>query len=102
MFPNLEVDIDGELARYREYAERIRPMVRDTVSYLHKAIGEGKKVLVEGANAAMLDIDFGKGMINFVMIVMRYNYLTSPVYVRRYIRQQYITKTHCVSYGSAF
>ncbi|KAF9806259.1 hypothetical protein SFRURICE_016069 [Spodoptera frugiperda] len=59
MFPNLEVDIDGELARYREYAERIRPMVRDTVSYLHKAIGEGKKVLVEGANAAMLDIDFG-------------------------------------------
>lgn len=34
-------------------------MVRDTVSYLHKAIGEGKKVLVEGANAAMLDIDFG-------------------------------------------
>ncbi|CAH1637863.1 unnamed protein product [Spodoptera littoralis] len=59
MFPSLEVDIDGELARYREYAEKIRPMVRDTVSYLHKAIGEGKKVLVEGANAAMLDIDFG-------------------------------------------
>ncbi|CAH0690309.1 unnamed protein product [Spodoptera exigua] len=59
MFPTLEVDIDAELARYREYAEKIRPMVRDTVSYLHKAIGEGKKVLVEGANAAMLDIDFG-------------------------------------------
>ena len=31
----------------------------DSVTYIHKAIGEGKKVLVEGANALMLDIDFG-------------------------------------------
>lgn len=62
MFPSLEVDIENELARYREYATKIRPMVRDTVSYLHKAIGDGKKVLVEGANAAMLDIDFGEWM----------------------------------------
>ncbi|PZC77826.1 hypothetical protein B5X24_HaOG202937 [Helicoverpa armigera] len=59
MFPSLEVDIEAELNRYQEYAAMIRPMVRDTVSYLHKAIKEGKKVLVEGANAALLDIDFG-------------------------------------------
>ncbi|XP_021190557.3 adenylosuccinate synthetase [Helicoverpa armigera] len=59
MFPSLEVDIEAELNRYQEYATMIRPMVRDTVSYLHKAIKEGKKVLVEGANAALLDIDFG-------------------------------------------
>ncbi|KAG6455276.1 hypothetical protein O3G_MSEX009125 [Manduca sexta] len=59
MFPSLEVDIETELAKYREYAEKVRPMVRDTVSYLHKEIAAGKKVLVEGANAAMLDIDFG-------------------------------------------
>lgn len=59
MFPDLEVDIETELRRYKEYAEKIRPMVRDSVSYLHKALAEGKKILVEGANAAMLDIDFG-------------------------------------------
>lgn len=59
MFPSLEVDVDSELVRYRKYAEQIRPLVRDTVSYLHKEIRNGKKVLVEGANAAMLDIDFG-------------------------------------------
>ncbi|XP_013135724.1 PREDICTED: adenylosuccinate synthetase [Papilio polytes] len=59
MFPALEVDIESELTRYREYAARIRPLVRDTVSYLHTEIHNGKKVLVEGANAAMLDIDFG-------------------------------------------
>ena len=27
--------------------------------YIHKALSENKKVLVEGANALMLDIDFG-------------------------------------------
>ncbi|KAJ0173520.1 hypothetical protein K1T71_010669 [Dendrolimus kikuchii] len=59
MFPTLEVDIESELAKYREYASQVRPMVRDTVSYLHREIKNGKKVLVEGANAAMLDIDFG-------------------------------------------
>ena len=35
-------------------------MVIETVSFLHKQIKSGKNVLVEGANAAMLDIDFGK------------------------------------------
>lgn len=59
MFPSLKVDVEGELIRYKGYAEKIRPNVRDTVSFLDRAIKEGKKVLVEGANAAMLDIDFG-------------------------------------------
>lgn len=41
------------------YADRIRPLVKETVNYLHRAVKEGKKILVEGANAALLDIDFG-------------------------------------------
>lgn len=45
--------------RYKEYAEKLRPLVKDTVLYLHKALESGNSVLVEGANAAMLDIDFG-------------------------------------------
>jgi adenylosuccinate synthase len=60
MFPSLTVDVESELAKYKSYAERVRPLVQDTVSYLDKAIKTGKRVLVEGANAAMLDIDFGK------------------------------------------
>lgn len=59
MFPDLTVDIPAELVRYREYAEKVRPLVKDTVYYLHSALLSNKKVLVEGANAAMLDIDFG-------------------------------------------
>ncbi|XP_066592752.1 adenylosuccinate synthetase [Prorops nasuta] len=59
MFPALHVDVEQELERYKGFAERIRPYVKETVQYLHNALQEGKKVLVEGANAAMLDIDFG-------------------------------------------
>lgn len=45
--------------RYKELAERLKPYVIDSLVYIHNALSEGKKVLVEGANALMLDIDFG-------------------------------------------
>lgn len=42
------------------YAETIRPMVQDGVYFMYEALhGPSKKILVEGANAALLDIDFG-------------------------------------------
>ncbi|XP_014204064.1 adenylosuccinate synthetase [Copidosoma floridanum] len=59
IFPSLKVDVENELKRYKGYAERIRPLVKETVHYLHNAVKKGKKILVEGANAALLDIDFG-------------------------------------------
>lgn len=59
MFPNLEVDTEVELKKYEYYANELRPLVVETVGYLHSALKDGKRILVEGANAAMLDIDFG-------------------------------------------
>jgi len=59
MLPDLNVDIDAELVKYKSYAEQVRPFVIETISYIHGAILANKSVLVEGANAAMLDIDFG-------------------------------------------
>uniref|UniRef100_A0A8C6UQN8 Adenylosuccinate synthetase n=1 Tax=Neogobius melanostomus TaxID=47308 RepID=A0A8C6UQN8_9GOBI len=60
MYPNLNVDIEGELEQLKKYAERLRPLVTDGVYFMHKALtGPSKKILVEGANAALLDIDFG-------------------------------------------
>uniref|UniRef100_T1JGS5 Adenylosuccinate synthetase n=1 Tax=Strigamia maritima TaxID=126957 RepID=T1JGS5_STRMM len=59
MFPTLEVNAEAELQLYKDYANRISPMVADTVNYLHEAIKRNKNIIVEGANAAMLDIDFG-------------------------------------------
>ena len=35
-------------------------MVKDTVVVLHESLRSGKKILIEGANATMLDLDFGK------------------------------------------
>ncbi|KAL4679159.1 hypothetical protein H8959_008809 [Pygathrix nigripes] len=53
-------DIEGELQKLKGYMERIKPMVRDGVYFLYEALhGPPKKILVEGANAALLDIDFG-------------------------------------------
>ncbi|XP_003214340.2 adenylosuccinate synthetase isozyme 1 [Anolis carolinensis] len=60
MFPSLEIDIEGQLKKLKGYAEKIRPMVRDGVYFMYEALhGSPKKILVEGANAALLDIDFG-------------------------------------------
>ncbi|KAJ3556006.1 hypothetical protein NM688_g2268 [Phlebia brevispora] len=58
-YGHFEYDTEGEILRYKALAERLRPYVVDSVVYIHKALSEGKKLLVEGANALMLDIDFG-------------------------------------------
>ncbi len=44
---------------YSDFAQRLKPYVCDAVTYLHKALEQGKKMLVEGAQATLLDIDFG-------------------------------------------
>uniref|UniRef100_A0A8C1YRU7 Adenylosuccinate synthetase n=1 Tax=Cyprinus carpio TaxID=7962 RepID=A0A8C1YRU7_CYPCA len=60
MYPSLEIDVDGELEKLKTYIDRIKPMVRDGVFFMYEALhGPPKKILVEGANAALLDIDFG-------------------------------------------
>ena len=58
-YGHFEYDTEGEIKRYKGLAERLRPYVVDSVVYIHKAITGGKQVLVEGANALMLDLDFG-------------------------------------------
>lgn len=59
LFPDLEVDVAGQLQLYKELSGRIRPMVKETVSYMHQAITDHKKILVECAQSTILDIDFG-------------------------------------------
>merc|ERR1712039_456150 len=49
----------AEIERYRKYAEILRTQIVDSVTLIHEDITRGYKVLVEGANAALLDIDFG-------------------------------------------
>lgn len=54
-----EYDIKKEVARYQQYANVLSPMMIDSVAFLNIAIDQDKKVLIEGANATLLDIDFG-------------------------------------------
>jgi adenylosuccinate synthase len=44
---------------YSAYADRLRPYVTDTTTYLHRAIREGKRILFEGAQGSLLDLDHG-------------------------------------------
>ena len=53
------VDVEAVCRLYRELAEQIRPLVCDTAALLNRAIAGGKKVLFEGAQGTMLDIDHG-------------------------------------------
>ncbi|CAK9436054.1 uncharacterized protein LODBEIA_P06120 [Lodderomyces beijingensis] len=58
-YGEFDYDYEEELARYEKYREELRPFVVDSVEFMHNAIESKKKILVEGANALMLDIDFG-------------------------------------------
>jgi adenylosuccinate synthase len=45
--------------QYQGYAERLKPHVADTTAYLLDSLESGKRVLFEGAQGSMLDIDHG-------------------------------------------
>src|SRR5947209_7934982 len=53
------IDYQAIQEQYLEFADRIRPMVRDTAQFLNDAMNAGRRVLFEGAQGAMLDIDHG-------------------------------------------
>lgn len=47
------------LAQLNEWREFIRPYVADTTAFLHDALQDGKKILLEGQLGALKDPDFG-------------------------------------------
>ncbi|MBP5530948.1 MAG: adenylosuccinate synthase [Lentisphaeria bacterium] len=54
-----EIDTEAELAKVLAAAAKLAPRVRDTVYIVNAAVKAGKKVLFEGAQGALLDIDHG-------------------------------------------
>ncbi|XP_050405137.2 adenylosuccinate synthetase isoform X1 [Patella vulgata] len=59
IYPDLNVDVESELQRYEKLREEIQPLVTDTIGHMYTAIKDGKNILIEGAQSAILDIDFG-------------------------------------------
>ncbi len=53
------LDVEAILTEYRSYADRLRPMVRDTTVLVYHAAREGKEILFEGAQGTLLDLDMG-------------------------------------------
>ena len=44
---------------YSDYAAKLKPYVCDTITLIHKALEQDRKIVIEGAQATLLDIDFG-------------------------------------------
>ncbi|KAH8714250.1 Adenylosuccinate synthetase [Ilyonectria robusta] len=55
----LKYDVEEELARFNEYRPKLAKYAVDGVSLLQSAQKNNTKILVEGANALMLDLDMG-------------------------------------------
>jgi adenylosuccinate synthase len=59
MFGSPKLDFNQLHDEYSAYAERLRPFVGDTDVLIQEAVYGGKRVLFEGAQGAMLDLDSG-------------------------------------------
>ena len=53
------LDVDALLAEVIPACERMVPFIADTADLLHQAARDGKRMLFEGAQGVMLDIDYG-------------------------------------------
>ncbi|MGE5753632.1 MAG: adenylosuccinate synthase [Deltaproteobacteria bacterium] len=54
-----EIPFQSCLEEYAGYGDRLKPYLIDTSSYLNEEINRGSKVLFEGAQGTLLDIDHG-------------------------------------------
>ncbi|AQT67621.1 Adenylosuccinate synthetase [Anaerohalosphaera lusitana] len=53
------ISVDDIFAKCRVYAQKLGPYIRNTTQYLHESIEQGKNILFEGAQGALLDLDHG-------------------------------------------
>jgi len=60
IYPETDFDLEAEEEKWMESLEELRSLQHvDGEYFVNKALQEGKKVLAEGAQGSMLDIDFG-------------------------------------------
>ncbi len=53
------LDADEIFKEYSEFDAAVNQYITDTPEFLHNALSEGKSILLEGAQGALLDVDFG-------------------------------------------
>jgi adenylosuccinate synthase len=59
VYNRLPLDAEEIVGDYMGYGRRLAPHIVDTSAVLHGALRDGKRVLLEGAQGALLDLDHG-------------------------------------------
>lgn len=59
LYGKLKLNLETEVKRLKKIGEQLKPYVLEGAYYLNTLLSEGKKVILEGAQGTMLDIDFG-------------------------------------------
>lgn len=59
LYGESRIDVDALIHEYQEFDRTIDEYVTDTALYLNTALKQGKRIIAEGAQGAMLDIDHG-------------------------------------------
>ena len=59
IYNRLPLEADAIVADYRRYGERLGPHIADTSAVLWRALRDGRRVLLEGAQGTLLDLDHG-------------------------------------------
>jgi adenylosuccinate synthase len=58
-YPGQVINTEEIISDLTPYAERIKPLVRDTVNEMHNFVRQGKKILLEGSQGLLLSIEHG-------------------------------------------
>ncbi len=59
VYDHAELDVEEIIKEYVEFDKTIDKYIKDVPSFLNQAINDGKSILLEGAQGALLDVDFG-------------------------------------------
>jgi len=59
IYSETEINVEELVETYLEFDKLIDPYVTDTTLLINEAVKEGKKIIVEGAQGALLDLDHG-------------------------------------------
>jgi len=102
IYPEVDFDLAAEEQRWMDNLEKLRSLQSvDGEYYIHQALQAGKKILAEGAQGSMLDIDYGT-----YPFVTSSNTITAGVCTGLGVAPQQIgevigiTKAYCTRVGS--
>jgi len=59
VFGDEPLDAAAVWDEYAAYGKQLAPMIANTTAWLHRALDDGKRILFEGAQGTLLDIDHG-------------------------------------------